>query len=94
MNSRRCSPALLVTYDVARRVVDRHVVEGVQVVREGRVHRQVRHRQDPQVGPPEDLDLHREGSRRSPGLPDLVEFLAEVVVACILKDVPLYLVIP
>ena len=45
------------SYDVPSGVVDGHVVEGVEVVGEGRVHCQVGHRQDPDVCVAENLDL-------------------------------------
>ena len=47
----------ILLYDVSRGVVDWDVVEGVEVVGEGRVHCQVGHRQDPDVGVAENLDL-------------------------------------
>ena len=45
-------------YDVPCGIVDWHVVEGVEVVREGRVHSQVGHCQDPDVGVAKYLDFH------------------------------------
>ena len=55
---RLCSPALILLYDVPCGVVDGHVVEGVEVVGEGGVDRQVCYSQDPDVCEPEDLDFH------------------------------------
>ena len=45
-------------YDVPGGVVDGHVVEGVEVVGEGGIHRQVGHCHDPDVGVTEYLDFH------------------------------------
>ena len=67
-------------YNIACGVVDGDVVEGVKVVGEGRVHCQVGHRQDPQIGHSKYLDLDREGSCSPARLPDLVVFLRQVVV--------------
>ena len=50
-------------------------------MREGRVHRQISHRQDPQVGHSEDLNLNREGRRCPSGLPDFPVFLTKIVIS-------------
>ena len=81
-------------YDIAGRVVEGDVVEGIEVVGEGRVYCDVGHFQHPQVGPPEYLDLYRKGCSCQPCFSYLVKLLSEVVVALVTERLPLYFFMP